>query len=117
VAVAALSAEYCARPNECVAYWGPSIGPCCYPVGEEVVESIRATGAGPDTEGWLTGGRNDRRVDLRGALTRQAVSAGLLRASVVSSPACTCCDRERFDSYRRDGANSGRMVFFAGFPG
>ncbi len=116
-AVAELSAEYGARPNECVAYWGPAIGPCCYPVGEEVVESIRATGAGPDTEGWTTGGRSERWVDLRGALTRQAVSAGLLGASIVSSPECTCCDRERFHSYRRDGEDSGRMVFFAGFPG
>lgn len=116
-AVAELSAEYGACPNECVAYWGPAIGPCCYPVGEEVVESIRATGAGPDTEGWTTGCRNERWVDLRAALSRQAVSAGLPQASVVSSPACTCCDRERFHSYRRDGTDSGRMVFFAGFPG
>lgn len=116
-AVVALGEEYSAQPAECLAYWGPAIGSCCYPVGEQVVESIRATGAGPDTDGWLVGGRNDPRVDLREALTRQAVSAGLSRASIVSSPACTCCDRERFHSHRREGADSGRMVFFAGFPG
>ncbi len=116
-AVTALGDEYGAQPGECVAYWGPAIGPCCYPVGEEVVESIRATGAGPDTDGWLGGGRDDRRVDLRAALTCQAVSVGLSRSSIVSSLDCTCCDPGRFHSYRRDGADSGRMVFFAGLPG
>lgn len=116
-AVMALGDEYGAQPSECMAYWGPAIGPCCYPVGEEVVESIRVAGVGPDTERWLAGGQDDPHVDLRGALTCQAVSVGLSRASIVSSPDCTCCDLERFHSYRRDGTDSGRMVFFAGLPG
>lgn len=116
-AVTALGDEYGARPSECMAYWGPAIGPCCYPVGDEVVELIRAAGLGPDTERWLAGGRDDLRVDLRAALTCQAVSVGLSRSSIVSSRDCTCCDPGRFHSYRRDGADSGRMVFFAGLPG
>jgi YfiH family protein len=116
-AVTALGDKYGARPSDCMAYWGPAIGPCCYPVGEEVVESIRATEAGADTERWLAGGRDDPRVDLRGALTCEAVSIGLSRASIVSSQDCTRCDPERFHSYRRDGTDSGRMVFFAGLPG
>lgn len=116
-AVAALGDEYGAQPGECMAYWGPAIGPCCYPVGEEVVESIRAAGVRADTEGWLADGRDGPRVDLRGALTCQAVSLGLSRASIVSSPECTCCHLERFHSHRRDGTDSGRMVFFAGLPG
>lgn len=116
-AVTALGDEYGVQPSECMAYWGPAIGPCCYPVGDEVVESIRAAGLGWDTECWLAGGRDDLRVDLRAALTCQAVSVGLFRSSIVSSSDCTCCDPERFHSYRRDGANSGRMVFFAGLLG
>ncbi len=116
-AVAALGDEYGALPADCMAYWGPAIGPCCYPVGEEVVEAIRATGVGPDTDGWLAGGLDDSRVDLRAALTCQAVSVGLSRASIVSYPGCTCCHPERFHSHRRDSKDSGRMIFFAGLPG
>ncbi|MBW3661299.1 MAG: polyphenol oxidase family protein [Gemmatimonadetes bacterium] len=102
--------------EEIRAWWGPAIGPCHYPVGEEVVAAIRATSAGPGTDGWVEAGPDGPRVDLRAALTRQALAAGLAPEAVTSSSACTSCDPVRFHSYRREAGGGGRMVAFAGIP-
>ena len=47
-AVEALAAEFGSRPADMVAAIGPSIGPCCYEVGDEVVDAVRAAFARPD---------------------------------------------------------------------
>lgn len=116
-ALAALSESYGVEPGDCAAYWGPAIGPECYPVGEEVVEAIRATSAGPHTDGWVIAGAGGPRVDLRAALTRQARAAGIDPESITASVRCTACDPGLFHSYRRERGGGGRMVAFAGVPG
>jgi YfiH family protein len=114
-AVAALGSELGVEPAEIRAWWGPAIGPCCYPVGEEVVQALDATAAGREPGAW----RHDAdggpaRVDLRMALTLQAVAAGVPRDAVSSSTLCTSCDA-RLHSYRREQGGGGRMLALAGW--
>lgn len=116
-ALTALREAYGVQPIDCLAYWGPAIGSCCYPVGDEVIEAIRATAAGPGTGGWVTAGGGAPRVDLRAALTRQALAAGIPRGAITASSYCTSCDAALFHSYRRERGCGGRMLAFAGFPG
>ena len=114
-AVAALGSELGVEPSEIRAWWGPAIGPCCYPVGEEVVRALAATAAGGDPEAWrLEAGGGRARVDLRRALTLQAVAAGVPRDAVSSSTLCTSCD-PRLHSYRRERGGGGRMLALAGW--
>ncbi len=115
-ALAALSAAYGVDPAECHAWWGPAVGACHYPVGDEVVAAIRATSAGPGEEAWVEAHDGPPRVDLRAALTRQAVAAGLSPERVFASPWCTACESIRFHSYRRESGGGGRMLAFAGVP-
>lgn len=115
-AIAALTAVYGAEPGRMLAWWGPGIGVECYPVGEEVLAAIRATSAGPGTDGWVEPGPDGPRVDLRAALARQAVAAGMSVARVTRSPRCTACDADLFHSYRRAAGAGGRMRAFAGVP-
>lgn len=103
------------RPAEVLAWWGPAVGPCCYPVGEEVVEALRATEAGPEPDGWVRRGPDGPRVDLREALTRQAVARGVPLEAVTASDRCTSCAADLFFSHRRD-PSGGRMLAFAGLP-
>lgn len=103
------------RPTDVLAWWGPAVGPCCYPVGEEVVEALRATEAGPETDAWVHRGPDGPRVDLRQALTRQAVARGVPESAVTASDRCTSCAADLFFSHRRD-PNGGRMLAFAGLP-
>ena len=103
------------RPADVLAWWGPAIGPCCYPVGEEVVEALRATDAGPESDGWVRRGPGRPRVDLRKVMTRQASARGVPPSAVTASDRCTSCAAELFFSHRRD-PSGGRMLAFAGLP-
>ncbi len=72
---------------------GPSAGPCCYEVGEEV--SARFA---PD----LTSGRI---LDLWSAAERALLAAGVGRVDRVNL--CTRCNPDLFFSYRRTGPRHG----------
>ena len=76
---------------------GPTIGPCCYEVGEEVAAPYRAR-FGADV---VSGGR----LDLWTSAERALREAGC--ASVERLDLCTACDPDRFFSYRRDGKPRG----------
>ena len=83
---------------------GPAVGPCCYPVGAEVVEGVSRV-APREVVLVETGGRPG--VDLRAAALHVLASLGV--AGHVAVPACTACD-PRFHSWRRDGAAAGRQA-------
>jgi purine-nucleoside/S-methyl-5'-thioadenosine phosphorylase / adenosine deaminase len=99
-----------AAPGDLAAVVGPHIGPCCYEVDEPVLERLGAR-FGTDLAAAATPTRpGHARVDL-GALARVALLRTLPPASLGGfRDACTRCDAVRFESHRRDGARSGRMV-------
>jgi YfiH family protein len=106
-AVHTLAARYGTAPDTLTAWLGPCIRPCCYEVGPEV--SAAVVEGYPD---WasrvLTPGPKGRdHLDLAALNRLQLEAAGV--AEVRDAGACTCCDTA-YDSYRRDGAGSGRMV-------
>lgn len=103
------------RPEALSAWWGPAVGPCCYQVGEEVVEALQATEAGRTAESWVRSSPEGARVDLREALSRQAEARGMRPSSIRVSPYCTSCTPELFFSHRRE-PSAGRMLAFAGLP-
>ena len=76
---------------------GPTIGPCCYAVGEGV--------AGPYRERFGAGIVNSGRLDLPNAAERVLREAGC--ASVERLDLCTSCRADLFFSYRRDGTPRG----------
>ncbi|MDX1622471.1 MAG: polyphenol oxidase family protein [Gemmatimonadota bacterium] len=117
-AVETLEEEYGADPARLLAWWGPSIGVDCYPVGEEVVAAIGETAAGAEEGRWVrTGPDASLRVDLSAALTLQAVAAGVREERVTVSPLCTACEEGLLHSYRRDAGAAGRMLAFVGVEG
>lgn len=71
---------------------GPGIGPCCYEVGEEVLDVFAGLG-----EGIATG----RLLDLPEVAGRLLRAAGVER--IESAGLCTRCEADLFFSYRRDG--------------
>jgi YfiH family protein len=91
-----------------VAAIGPSIGPCCFEVGEDVAKSI--------VEAALGDGSIVRRtslkphVDLRRAVRLQLRALGIDDAHIEDVAGCTFCEPKRFFSFRRDGARSGRHL-------
>ena len=82
---------------------GPSIGPCCYEVGEEVATPFRQA-FGDDVV-------RDGKLDLWTSAERALRAAGV--ESVERTDVCTSCDRERFFSHRRDHGRTGRQGVIA----
>ncbi len=97
-------------PARLVVALGPSIGPCCYEVGEEVANALAAaSGVEP------TGGPEGRpRVDLGLAVRRQLEDRGVPSRVISTAPWCTRCRDDLFFSYRRDGERAGRMLALVG---
>jgi len=91
---------------------GPSIGPCCFEVGPEVVAEFRA--AFGELPGMIVAGPNKDHVDLRVALRAQLERAGVAPGAIDASPPCTRCEVARFFSYRRDGKAGGMHMAFIG---
>jgi YfiH family protein len=104
--------ELGARAAEIRVALGPSIGPCCFEVGAEVVEAFRAElGALP---GMVVAGPNKDHIDLRVATRAVLARAGVTAEHVDASPPCTRCTPDRFFSYRRDGQAGGVHMGFIG---
>lgn len=78
---------------------GPSIGPCCYEVGDEVAEPFREAFGADVVDGT--------HLDLWTCAERALRAAGC--ELVDRMDACTACDGERFFSHRRDEGRTGRQ--------
>jgi polyphenol oxidase len=110
-AVHALGREFGADPTDLVVAQGPSIGPCCYVVGEEVADRFAADGWGREAGGWFE--RDEAgalRLDLWKANRDQLVACGVPPDRIHQSGLCTASHPEWFASYRRDGPGTGRIA-------
>jgi YfiH family protein len=104
VTVEQLSAMFDCRPGDLRVVIGPGIGQCCFEVGPEVASQF----------GNLFPERGDlqerTRFNLAEANRRLLIRAGVQADKIEVVDECTCCGRERFESFRRDREASGRMV-------
>jgi YfiH family protein len=81
---------------------GPGIGPCCYEVGDEVVEAFAKRGHQPSTM-----------LDLPGIVERELMTNGVGKARIANCGLCTSCNPQWFFSHRRDGERTGRQAGIA----
>jgi len=113
--VIARMASLGARPERIRVALGPSIGPCCFEVGPEVVAAF--TDALGDLPGMVVAGPRKDHIDLRVATRAVVERAGVAPDHVDDRPPCTQCEAERFFSYRRDGKEGGMHMAFIGMVG
>jgi len=108
-----LEERYGAAPDEIEAAVGPTIGACCYEIGEDVLGPFLATfGASAEPSIHI---RNKRFfLDVRELNIRQLEDAGVPPGRITAAGPCTSCDKEFF-SYRRD-RETGRQLSFIGWP-
>lgn len=86
---------------------GPSLGPCCFEVGEDLAEAFgRRYGQEVVVRPASEGSRP--RVDLWEAVTKAASELGVQREHVVNPRLCTSCNSDLFYSYRKEGPETGR---------
>lgn len=114
--LAHLVREQGARPEDLRVAIGPSIGPCCFEVGPEVVAAVEEADPGARAEGAVVALAPRDHVDLWVLNQRQALSFGVPASAIDVARLCTSCDETRFFSYRRDhsknGQGTGQMAAF-----
>jgi YfiH family protein len=126
--------EFGCKPADLLAAIGPCIGPCCYQVEAEFVSKFAAqfedadtyfdearTGEEPNPLQWLNMAPPGHQpppknvhLDLRKANQSQLLAAGLRTRNIFVSDLCNACRGDLFFSYRREGAQSGRMLSVIG---
>ena len=118
-AVQALAREFGSQPEDLVVAIGPSIGPCCYEVGTELVDAFAAAGHPRHLiDRWFLAlppqrGRRDRpklRLDVGGANRDQLVLAGVPEESIYACGLCTAMHLDVLTSYRAEKEKAGRMA-------
>jgi polyphenol oxidase len=110
--VAAMGEAFGTKPPDMICAIGPSLGPCCGEVGEDVRVAFREAGADePSLARWFRpAGGGKPHIDLwlanRDQLERAGVQAGRIHVAAL----CTKTHAERFHSYRAARAGAGRML-------
>jgi hypothetical protein len=120
-----MRSTYGSRPEDLQAAVGPSIGSCCYTVGEEVRQQFAeefSYGTDLFHTDQLKDGSIQMKIDLWEANRRQLLSAGLTPANIVVVGECTGCatgldGRRSYFSHRMDSGVAGRMLNVIGISG
>lgn len=122
--------QFRTRPADLLAALGPAIGGCCYEVGTEVAAAFHSqfpqapewfdelrTGDEPNPLQWLNqfppGHQpppKNVRLDLRKANRAQLIAAGVDTKNIFVNELCTSCRPDLLFSYRKNGAESGRLM-------
>ena len=128
--VGRMTMQYGTRPGHLLAAIGPAIGGCCYEVGTEVAAAFLSqfarapewfdelrTGDEPNPLQWLNqfppGHQpppKNVRLDLRKANRAQLIDVDVSPSNIFVSDLCTACRPDLLFSYRKQGAESGRMM-------
>jgi hypothetical protein len=97
-----------AAETDFVAAVGPCIGYDAFQVGQDVLQEF-ARVFGPDAP-CRPAGAGKGYVDLRQAVRRQLIDAGIPGQQIDMTDRCTYRDRDEFYSHRRDNGVTGRMA-------
>jgi len=116
--VGRMQEEYGSRAADLMAAVGPSIGPCCYTVGEEVWSEFRRQ-FDYANELFSANHAGEKRLNLWEANRRQLLDAGVAEVSVLTVGECTACTRNqsgvlRYFSHRAEHGSAGRMLNVVG---
>ena len=110
--VETMTREFGTDPGDLTVAIGPSIGACCYTVGDELVEAFRAGGASDEQlSRWFSrSDEGDLRLDLWTANRDQLLAAGVRAERIFAAGLCTRTYADVFDSFRAAGPRAGRMA-------
>lgn len=93
-------------PADVVVGIGPSMGPCCYTVGDEVVNAFETFGTHPVT----VADGDALRLNLWSSNRAQLLAAGVPSSSIETMGLCTGCHVSDFFSHRAEAGRTGRMA-------
>lgn len=109
--VQTMRAAFDSQPHNIRVGIGPSIGPCCYEIGEDVDARFRAA-FGPQADSFI-----HRRSHAKPHLDLWSANEYVLRQAGVeqieTAKMCTATSTDEFYSHRAEGGNTGRFGVIA----
>ena len=104
-----LKQKFNCNPTELLVGIGPSIGPCHYEVGPEVISQVEDTFG--STDGYINAETPDGKgyFDLWEANKRQIIKAGIPAQNIEVAQICTYCNAHLFFSERHQRGRTGRF--------
>jgi len=100
--------EFGSDSRDIMAGIAPSIGSCCYEVGEEVAKEFFYTSDAYNKK------EDKYMLDLPYINQQQLLNSGVEKENIEMSSICTACNIDRFFSYRRENGCSGRFMSIIG---
>ena len=100
--------KFNSKPSDIIALIGPCICFDCFETGDEVVEKLAKTIKEPLQFVKEKNGKSY--ADLKGINKAQLNEIGVLKIDVA--PYCTCCDNDKFYSYRAENKTTNRISAF-----
>lgn len=104
-----MCSEFGTNPVDVLAGIGPSIGPCCYEVGEDVVSEVKKVFKENADDLLLYKGKPKFHFDLWEANRLQLLNAGLKKDNIVICDLCSYDHPELLFSSRYNHSVTGRM--------
>ncbi|MBQ7668211.1 MAG: peptidoglycan editing factor PgeF [Clostridia bacterium] len=104
-AVFTMREKYGSNKENIIACIGPSIGGCCFDVGQDVWQKFADKFPTSVEE-------SSEKVDLKKAVKEQLLNAGIKEENIEVSSICTKCSSDDFYSYRAGDKDKGRFVAF-----
>jgi YfiH family protein len=125
--IAKMRQEYGSKPENLIAAIGPSIGACCYAIGDEVRTAFESQfdhadelfSSDSDQAPRHVETQSPMYVDLWKANQRQLLAAGVEPSKITIIGECTACSRDeqgrrRYFSHRAEHGVAGRMLNVVG---
>jgi len=91
--------SYGSNADDILVTIGASIGQCCYEVGSEIYEETQKL----NLEYSISKRESSYYLNVSDILKKQLLSSGIKRENMEVSNECTCCNNDKYFSYRADG--------------
>lgn len=102
--------EMGAEPHRIRAAIGPSIGKCCFEVGEDVVDIVRQKFGSEGADMFIVADNNKMYLDIKGINIEIISECGVPMKNIDVSNECTYCLSEKYYSHRRMKGVRGTML-------
>ena len=103
-----MTKNYNTNPEDLVCIIGPSIGPCCYEVSQELVEKFNINFTN-STEKLYTIENGKYKLDLWKVNEYIIKESGVKDENIINLKICTSCNSDKFHSYRKHNQTPKRI--------
>jgi polyphenol oxidase len=109
-AIARMKKEFGSKASNILVGIGPSIGPCCYEIGEDVEIAIKETFDKTNQLLLKKPKKDKKHLDIWKANIDQLVCSGVPLENIETSNICTSCESDTYYSSRKGIGITGRFA-------